>query len=344
MKRMILRRLAAAAALLLAPVCIKAQAATYTLKRIEIPGAVKIAATGMNDAGYIVGTYIGDRGRPRSFLMRGGIVKPLYSMVELGGRAAAYPISIDNKNGILGESCLVVCLGATYTGTHQTYSFGLGPAVSEIGMDRLVARNDLDTVVYLAEGIADGFSVGTEIGNAQGFAPIPAPTGTEVYASSINNAGTVAGTLIPVIGTTGTAVAFTYANNTFNTVAIPDATAIGDVLINNKGELAGVYTDVSNHPHLWFYNAGKLHVFTAHAAHAYLTLSEINATGEVAGTTDVPGTTTLTQAFVYRGGPDLEKIGEWNNVLVSVGALTSDGRVLITVNGTKSYVASCTDC
>jgi opacity protein-like surface antigen len=65
---------------LLSPL-IAAQYASYTFTPIDVPGSLGTSASGINNQGQIVGTYIGTQGPSHGSLLSEGTLYPDYSFL-----------------------------------------------------------------------------------------------------------------------------------------------------------------------------------------------------------------------------------------------------------------------
>jgi probable HAF family extracellular repeat protein len=70
---------------------------TYTT--LDVPGVTFTAATGINDAGQIVGSYIAADGNFHGFLLSEGI----YTLVDVPGATSTFIYGINNAGQIVGS-------------------------------------------------------------------------------------------------------------------------------------------------------------------------------------------------------------------------------------------------
>jgi hypothetical protein len=319
-----------------------AEAQRYTITPVRFPGTSSIDATGMNDAGYIVGTYVGTREAVHGFILHGSELEHIHGSGGKGFPEAAFPVSITNSNLTLSSSCgFSVCEGYTYKGAAPVSQFPLGTVLSTISQSQLAGINDKGLTIYRTIYLPS-FSVSSYVGKGKNFVPLVPPQGFFADAYGINDAGTLSGVLYPASVGTGNYAAFTYSRGAFSLIEIPDAYNIDNSLINNKGEVAGTYSSSTMCcSHIWRYSHGKLSVVPTLEAHLYIRVSAINGYGDLAGVMDVPGSA-LHRVFVYRNDRFIS-LGLWSGA-VSVGALTSDDHVLFNIDGKTSYIGSCTSC
>jgi hypothetical protein len=219
-----------------------AQAQRYTITPLRFLGTASIDATGMNDAGYVVGTYVGARDAVHGFILHGSELEHIHGNRGKGFPETAFPFSITNTNLTLSSSCgFSVCEGYTYKGAMPVSQFPLGTAFSTISQSQLAGINDTGLTIYRTIYLPS-FFVASYVGKGKNFVPIAPPPGFFADAYGINDAGTVSGLLYPATFGTENYAAFTYSRGTFSVIEIPDAYNIDNSLINNKGEVAGTYS------------------------------------------------------------------------------------------------------
>jgi len=309
---------------------------------VRFSGTASIDATGMNDAGYIVGTYVGTREAVHGFILHASDLEHIHGSGGKGFPETAFPFSITNTNLTLSSSCgASVCESYTYKGATPVSQFPLGTAFNTTSQSQLAGINDTGLTIYRTIYLPN-FFVSSYLGKGKNFVVLVPPQGFSADVYGINDAGTVSGVLYPTPVGTGNYAAFTYARGAFSVIEIPNASSIDNALINNRGEVAGTYSSsTACCSHIWRYSSGKLSVVPTLEAHFYIRVSAINGYGDLAGVMDVPGSV-LHRVFVYRNDRFIS-LGLWSGT-VSVAALTSDDHALFNVDGKKSYIGSCTDC
>jgi hypothetical protein len=96
---------------------------------VRFSGTASIDATGMNDAGYIVGTYVGTREAVHGFILHASDLEHIHGSGGKGFPETAFPFSITNTNLTLSSSCgASVCESYTYKGATPVSQFPLGTA------------------------------------------------------------------------------------------------------------------------------------------------------------------------------------------------------------------------
>lgn len=189
---------------------VSAAADPYVYTTLQEPNSTSIegdltAASGINDAGQIVGSYIDGNFVPHGFLLSGGV----YTTIDPPGTNENPMMPSANGSGL----------------------FGINNAGQMVGE------------YYATSGQAHGFL--DNAGNFSTVDDPTAPAGARTELRGISNAGAIVGDYFTGGAGTGVSVGFLLSGGNFTTIADPNAVdAEGGTLalgINNSGAIVGLY-------------------------------------------------------------------------------------------------------
>jgi probable HAF family extracellular repeat protein len=211
---------------------------------VNVPGANGQLASGINDAGSIVGQYIDASGVFHGWELVGTTFTTLD--VSFSGSTGTVADGINNSGEIVGawSGSGTSQHGFTLIGT--TYTSFDYPAAAQTAAFAVNNKGEIVGYYMDAAGVEHGFLL-----NGTTYTNIDPPGSTFTYAAGINDAGEIVGGYCPgtcpdnLIGTQG----FLLSHGTYTTFTIPGATANGLQAINNKGLILGGYVDAGGLEH-----------------------------------------------------------------------------------------------
>ena len=240
---MTVHRLKIVSAMIIVALCatVHAAEAQYTYTKIMFPGSTWTEASGINDAGQIVGTYTDVSGIAHGFIYQLGV----YQTVDYPGMAHNYAFGINNQGQIVGSFSPVMPRGPYHASlrdgtTWSQYDF---PG-NETDGRAINALGHIAGIYNAGYGTPDhGF---LKVG--ENYTSIDYPGATLTYVFGLNDAGYLSGTYRDGFGLLK---GFLYFNGTYTAVTYPNAseTYIGG--INDANALVG-----------WKVEAGKVGGFT----------------------------------------------------------------------------------
>ncbi len=210
-----------------------------TYRPIKFPGASQQAASGINDAGNVVGYYSISSGAPQGYLESGGAFTTID--VPFSGAEWTVPFGINNAADIVGywldasTSHGFLLSGGTYT------SFDYPGATFTIAIG---INNHGEIVGFYgdAAGVYHGFSL---LGGT--YTSIDAPDTTSTEAYGVNDAGDIVGTNCLTVKCAHNFVdfqGFLLSGGVFTTITIPGAEASAPIGIDDNGLMVGVFDDI----------------------------------------------------------------------------------------------------
>lgn len=183
---------------------------------IDFPGADSTVASGINDAGEIVGYYSVFEGGQGGFLLSDGS----YTTIDVPWANSTYPQDINNAGEIVGLSSThhaFLFSDGTFTKVDfSTYLYGINDAGESAGY------RYIDGVYYgclFSDGSFTTFRI----------------RGADTYPAGISNAGEIAGEYLD----NDTLRNFVFADGSFTEVDFPGAEWTKVYDINNAGQLVG---------------------------------------------------------------------------------------------------------
>ena len=264
-----------------------AQAAMYSFKTFDVPGARNIFVSSINANGQVAG-YYNDTSGAHGFVYSGGT----FTSLDFPGALNTFVSSI-NVNGQVAGSYGDTSGGAhgfVYSGgtfTSLDFPGALNTFVSSINVNGQVAGSYYDT-----SGGNHGYvySGGT-------FTSLDPQGAIGSYAMSINASGQVAGTYYraPFVAGYG----FVYSGGTFTILDISGAPGTFANSINTSGQVAGNYDDASGSSHGYVYSGSTFTLFDPPPGALFINVFSINDSGQVVGNyADASGSS---HGYVYSG-------------------------------------------
>ena len=244
----------------------------FTFSTFDIPGAVNIYPTGINNAGQIVGTF-NDSDSHHGFLYTNNA----FTIFEVPGSGSTFPADINDTGEIVGS----------YTNNHGDeshgflYSQGVFTTIdvpNSRGTSGALGLNNVGQIVGTFDSTPPtrGFLYSNGVFSTLDF-PRPQDTSRTTRLYGINDAGQIAGSFCGVspdgyecygfiyfnsnftivdgdlrgINNVGQVVGstFVYTNGTFTTINVPGSTETSVDGINDAGQIVGNYVDNEDHLH-----------------------------------------------------------------------------------------------
>jgi probable HAF family extracellular repeat protein len=215
--------------------------AQYSYTKLMVPGSTFTEASGINNLGQVVGTYIDSVGLPHGFIYQNGV----YTTIDYPSAAHNYAFGINDAGSVVGSFSEVLPRGpysATLreNGVWSAYDF---PAHETDGRD-INANGHIVGIYNDGVGTPDhGF---LKIG--ANYTSIDFPGAPITYVFGLNNATTVTGSFVD---NQGQVKGFIYSNGNYTQLVFPNATDTIVTDINNNNMIVG-----------WKVEAGKTIGFT----------------------------------------------------------------------------------
>lgn len=223
------------------------QGGTFT--QIDAPGGILgTHVTAMNNSGQIVGWYRDAARNDHGFLLSGGT----YTTIDVpGADQGTYTVAINNSGEILGYSADSGGADGYEEHGYLLSTKGVFTQIDAPGatdLTEVVGINDANQVVgyFYNQSRTHGFLFYK--GNYTSI-EAPAPYLLAVPAG-INESGQIAGTM-QRCPTPGSACGFLLSGKTYTTIYPPGAPGANLQVINNPGQMVGVFYDASNVPHVY---------------------------------------------------------------------------------------------
>ena len=209
-----------------------ANAAAYGFTQIDVPGATSTGASGINDAGQIVGSFVDSAGITHGFLDTGGS----FTQLDVPGATLTQPFGINAAalisgyffNGPITNS--TVTHGFLYTSGSFTQLDV--PATADTTM--AIGINDAGQIsgYFFSAGITHGF---LDAGGS--FTQLDVPGATDTAAFGINDAAQIVGAFGDSTGTHG----FLDTGGSFTQLDGPGATVTVALGVNNAVQIVGEF-------------------------------------------------------------------------------------------------------
>lgn len=259
--------------------------ADYDYTAVNCPGAAFTYASGINNAGQIVGSYGDSNGFGRGFLLSGGTYSPL----NYPGAVYTDAYGINNAGQIVGDfgalngngySHAFILSGSVYSPVSQ-YIYPVGQT-----QNWAFGINDVTFPSWPSQ-IVGSYEVGSPgIGSVHGIlypgAFLDYPGATNTGASGINNAGQIVGSYTD---NSGVRHGFLLTGYTmYSAVDYPGAIATTASGINNMGEIVGTYEDSNQRYHGFLFNGSTYTSFDYPASGVQTFVNGINDKGQIVGT------------------------------------------------------------
>jgi len=224
-------RLKCAAALAVVALAATATAAEaqYTYTKIMYPGSTWTEASGINDAGQIVGTYTDTAGVAHGFLYQNGV----YSKLDYPGMAHNYAFGINEAGHVVGSFSEILPRGPYHASlrvgtTWSEYDF---PG-NETDGRAINSNGDIVGIYNAGYGTPDhGF---LKVGDT--YTSVDYPGASLTYVFGLNDAGWVTGTYRDG---TGLLKGFAYKDGAYSSIMYPTATETYIGGINNQNAMVG---------------------------------------------------------------------------------------------------------
>lgn len=308
----------------------QAQAQTsFTAHRLKIAGNQDIDATAINDRDDIVATvFKAADGTQSGIILRHGAVTTLPAPYSNSG--AAIPQAINNNGDVLGytyegfQPIMFLWQNGQYNQAAAQIPLEIeqqaGPPPLPIGI------NDRDQIFYT---IITGMENPTRpiYGKLAHLHSMPVFMRYQT-ARSNNRTGIIAGN---AFYESKSEVFVGKGKQNFTTLTPPGAISATGGFVNDKGQVAGTYTDTSNIQHGFIWQAGAYTSFDMpEQAQPYSTIvTAINDSGRVVGTY-TSASTGQTHAFLYNGAT-VTAFGQYNSADTVSVAINNPGTLLVSV-------------
>jgi probable HAF family extracellular repeat protein len=206
-----------------------AQSGPYTYTKIQPPGAIYTEATGINNAGIIVGTYWDAQSVRHGFKYDG----TTYTNIEFPGSSHNYGIGIGHAGQILGTHSVLA------EGPYHGFILenGVFTSFDYPGMDtdgRGINADGQIAGVYNAGGLTTPHGY---VKTGDEYVPIDYPGSWGTEAWGINNNGVVSGNYYDT--SAGGIHGFVYSNGTYTSVNFPGASTTRLTRLNNLNQAVG---------------------------------------------------------------------------------------------------------
>lgn len=216
---------------------------TCSFKTLPVPTPGVSEASGINDAGAIVGNFFQD-GRSIGYLLFRG----KFTLFRFPGSRETTPHDINNRAQIVGD--YLDKIGAqhgfvVHSGGFQSIDVPGQPRTLALGI------NDLGDIVGLSNGLSgdNGFLL-----HRGHFTTISVPGARETEAWDINNHGEIVGSFQD---NSGHIHGFRLKNGVYTTVDFPGAFHTQIRRINEEGEVVGNYTLPNDRVHGFSLDKGR---------------------------------------------------------------------------------------
>jgi probable HAF family extracellular repeat protein len=250
-----------------------------TFSTVDVPGAVTTWASGINNAGHIVG-YFASNSQARGFLDAAGT----FSTIDVPSGAPAvqgiFPHSINNTGQVVGWIEDInpgntgglhgfLDAGGTFStidvpGAYYTIAWGINDAQQIVGEFLNLSSGLLEQGFLYAGGT---------------FSTIDVPGASRTRAIGINNAGQIVGSYDDVYQITH---GFLYSGGTFTTIDPPGGGfGISATGINDAGSIVGSYGVSGGGIHSFLYAGGTFSSIDVPGAQIYA--EGINGAGLIVG-------------------------------------------------------------
>ncbi len=247
-------------------------AQAYTFATLDVPGAMRTYAWGINDSGDIVGEYRDGSGiNYHGFVYDGST----YTTLDVPGARDTYAHGVNNSGDIVGYyygggsgSHGFVYDGSTYTtldvdipGAWATTAWGINDSGDVVGRYREVG------------GLYRGF-----VYDGSRYTTLDVPGATETTAYGINDSGVIVGHYRDGSGYHG----FVYDGSTYTTLDVPGANVTQAHGVNDSGDVVGRYNDSSGN-HGFVYDGSAYMTLDVPDATYYTYAHGINDSGDIVG-------------------------------------------------------------
>lgn len=225
-------------------------AVSFTFTNVDFPGAVKgaNAATGINNAGQIVGIYDDANGR-HGYLRTGSTFKT----VDAPSASTTSPSAINDSGQIVGfyfPGCNS-CMTRGFFFRAGVFTDIIHPAAGTGGVTEPTGINNAGQIVgwYTSPVNYHGFLLSGGV-----FTTIDFPGAAKTFVFGINNSGQIVGWYE---NSDSTQHGFLLSNGAFTAINFPAARLTRPSSINDSGQIVGSYTDtVSPYSHGFFFSSG----------------------------------------------------------------------------------------
>lgn len=256
----------------------QAAEAQYTYTKIMYPGSTWTEASGINDAGQVVGTYTDTSGIAHGFLYQNGV----YTKLDYPGTAHNYAFGINDAGDVVGSFSAVMPRGPYHASLRQ------GGVWSEFDFpgnetDGRAINNSGNIVGIYNAGFGTPDHGFLKVG--ENYTSIDYPGASLTYVFGVNDANWVTGTYRDA---TGLLKGFAYKDGAYSSVVYPLATETYIGGINNANAMVGWKVEggkVSG----FVMTAGRFRPVIATFANAANTRARgINDVGQIVGTYTSP--------------------------------------------------------
>jgi hypothetical protein len=217
-----------------------------------LPAMTSLGASGVNDAGHIVGSF-SDGSQSHGFLLQGG----KFTRIDVPFQGAA----VTTANGINDAGVIVgiwytagYAEGYIFTFYHNKFTQIPPYPGSSLPYPGAINNNgDIAGVLNDSNGVVHGFLLhnGT-------YTFIDPPGSVYTAAGGLNDSGDVTGiycTTLQACGTPATGIhGFRYSNGTYTTIDYPGAGETSITDINDQGVMTGFYVDQAGFFHSFLIN------------------------------------------------------------------------------------------
>ena len=302
---------------------VQANAATFHSQQILILGSPLVSATGINDAGTIVG--FSSSGQYFGFVLQGSSLSVLPN---------AFPSAINRKGAVTGTTSSDTGFLWENGAFVQGVDFSLG---SFNGQPLPPVLNQSDEIGYT---YSNGTMQTAFAGHSANLHALRGLSPQSAIVSSINKGGVIAGYERATIQGQPHEVAFVGKHGLFNMLLSPTAGDVTGGFVNDGGQVA--FTD---NVLGYVYSAGVTTSFSLPSPSYNLQIQAINNKGRVVGTyVDTSQNPAVQQVFLFNGST-VSSFGNYGLRDIVHAALNDHGTMVVsdTINGQQmaSYRVTC---
>ena len=273
---------------------LSADSGGYSYTTLQIPGTSSLRASGINDAGDIVGTYSTPQGTGHGFVYSKGVLRPIDGIGSIP--SGAEPMAINNAGKIVGDFPVS---GQEIDG-FVVDTNGVITTIKGPGNPPITVARGINSQGQVVGSFGSTFGPGP---GEQGFVysngtltVLDYPGASNTQPHGINDIGQIVGTYYD---TNGFPHGFLYSNGAFSTLDIPGSTVTQINAINNAGQIAIYHPDSS----FVYANGVFTPVVYPDPQTSFTEITGINNNGVLVGNYSI-GNTPATDPFIATPNPE----------------------------------------
>ena len=270
----------------------------FGFKQIIVAGSTNVSAYAINNKSAITGVYA-DAAGTHGFIQHGSMltVLPPVGAGCGGSPVVPFPTAINAAGDVVGTAYCSAAFGFLWRNGNYVQNGYVN--LNYGGTVGINSRGEEFYDVDDGEGIYSAYA-----GYPGAFVPIDQNSSISVYVSGLTNDGVVAfstGGLLPGV--------LTYDQGVYTEYLPPGAFSSSSAVINDHGEVAGVYLTPARLARGFVYQAGQYTSFFSPDNPDPLSVQAINNAGRVVGTFS-SGAKNIQRAFLFNG-TKLSVIGDF---------------------------------